>query len=61
MRRKEKDSCVTICKLPSADDSGGDTESVDSSSYESSTKCCGKKRDRNIQILFTPVSISRCK
>ena len=36
-RRKEKDSCVTDCKLPSAGDSGGDTESVESSSNDSSS------------------------
>ena len=36
-RRKEKDSCVMDCKLPSAGDSGGDTESVDSSSNDSSS------------------------
>ena len=54
MRRKEKDSCVTICKLPSADDSGGDTESVDSSSYDSSTKCCGKK-ETGIYRFYSPL------
>lgn len=36
-RRKEKDSCVMDCKLPSAGDSGGDTESVDSSCNDSSS------------------------
>ena len=52
-----------ICKLPSAGDSGGDTESVESSSNDSPQvlKVLWKKRDRNIQIIFTPVSKSKCK
>ena len=52
-----------ICKLPSAGDSGGDTESVESSSNDSPQvlKVLWKKRDRNIQIIFTPVSESKCK
>ena len=52
-----------ICKLPSAGDSGGDTENVESSSNDSPQvlKVLWKKRDRNIQIIFTPVSKSKCK
>ena len=52
-----------ICKLPCAGDSGGDTESVESSSNDSPQvlKVLWKKRDRNIQIIFTPVSKSKCK
>ena len=52
-----------ICKLPSAGDSGGDTESVESSSNDSPQvlKVLWKKRDRNIQIIFTPISKSKCK
>ena len=62
-RRKEKDCHVVVCKLPSAGDSGGDTESVESSSNDSPQvlKVLWKKRDRNIQIIFTPVSKSKCK
>ena len=62
-RRRKEDSRVVVCKLPSARDSGGDTESVESSSNDSppSTQSALEKRDWNIQIIFTPVSKSTCK
>ena len=55
-RRKEKDSCVTDCKLPSAGDSGGDTESVDSSSNDSSSsnKSAVEKKRQEYTDYFHP-------
>lgn len=56
-RRKEKDSCVTDCKLPSAGDSGGHTESVDSSSDDSSSsnQSAVEKEETGIYRLFSPL------
>ena len=59
-RRKEKDSCVMVCKLPSAGDSGGDTESVESSSDDSpppSTQSTVKE-DANNNICFITAAVS---
>lgn len=55
-RRKEKDSCVVVCKLPSAGDSGGDTESVQSSSNDSppSTQSAVEKKRPEYTDYFHP-------
>ena len=56
-RRKEKDSHVVVCKLPSAVDSSGDAESVESSSNDSppSTQSAVEKKETGIYRLFSPV------
>ena len=55
-RRKEKDSHVVVCKLPSAGDSGGDTESVESSSNDSppSTQSAVEKKRQEYTEYFHP-------
>lgn len=55
-RRKEKDSHVVVCKLPSAGDSGGDTESVESSSNDSppSTQSAVEKKRQEYTDYFHP-------
>lgn len=54
---KEKDSCVVVCKLPSAGDSGGDTESVQSSSNDSppSTQSAVEKKRPEYTDFFSPL------
>ena len=55
-RRKEKDSLVVVCKLPSAGDSGGDTECVESSSNDCppSTQSAVEKKRQEYTDYFHP-------
>ena len=49
-------TCVVVCKLPSAGDSGGDTESVESSSNDSppSTQSAVEKKRQEYTDYFHP-------